>query len=144
VTYFNLYRVSAILLGLSTLGHTLGGMLGTARKGPQAGPEADQVFSSMKSVRFRWNGADSSWYGFWMGNGLSVTALLVLAVAVLWILGGLSPDAAQSMLPLAWAAFASLSLLGVVALRYFGAMVGGGFVLIAVLSGIAAVRSTFA
>ena len=34
-----LYRSAAILLALGTLGHTLGGMLGMARKGPQGGAE---------------------------------------------------------------------------------------------------------
>ena len=30
------YRISAALLFLATLGHTFGGMLGTARRGPKA------------------------------------------------------------------------------------------------------------
>jgi len=37
-----LYRISAGLLLLATLGHTFGGMLGTARRGPRAGAEADR------------------------------------------------------------------------------------------------------
>jgi hypothetical protein len=91
VKYFNLYHISAYLLILGTLGHTFGGMVGTLRKGRQSGVEADEVFAKMKSVHFKWNGADCTWFGFWLGNGLSVSALLLLAITVLWVLGGLPP-----------------------------------------------------
>src|SRR5262245_15764047 len=98
-----LYRVGAGLLALATAGHTLGGMLGTARRGPQAGPEADAVMARMQAVHFNWHGADSTWFGWLMGNGLSVSALLLSAIVVLWVLGGDDPARHRAMLPIPWA-----------------------------------------
>lgn len=134
---FILYRIAAALLTLGFLGHTLGGMIGTAKKGPGAGPEADQVLASMKSVHFKWRGADCTWYEFWMGNGLGVSALIILAIAVLWVLGGAGPSGIQPLKPIAWAAFASLALLAAVGFLYFPARIGAVFALIAVLTGVA-------
>lgn len=62
--HFVLYRVAAGLLFLGTLAHTLGGMLKMSKAGPGAGPEADQVLSSMKSVNFYWRGAYCTWFKF--------------------------------------------------------------------------------
>lgn len=134
---FNLYRIAAALLTLGFLGHTLGGMFGTARKGPGAGPEADQVLASMKAVRFKWRGADCTWYGFWMGNGLGVSALIILAIAVLWVLGGAGSSDIQTLRPIAWAAFASLALLAALGFVYFPKRIGLVFALIALLTGVA-------
>lgn len=68
--YLNLYRVCSYLLFLGLLGHTLGGMLGTAKHGLKAGASADEVLAKMKSVRFNWRGGKCTWFGFWFGNGL--------------------------------------------------------------------------
>jgi hypothetical protein len=134
---FILYRLAAALLTLGFLGHTLGGMIGTAKKGPGAGPEADQVLASMKAVHFKWRGADCTWYGFWMGNGLGVSALIILAIAVLWFLGGAGSSGFQALKPIAWAAFVSLSLLAAVGFMYFPLRIGVVFALIALLTGVA-------
>jgi hypothetical protein len=133
-----LYHVAACLLALSFAGHTLGGMLTTARLGPRAGERADQVLAEMRSVVFTWRGARSSWYAWWFGNGLGVSCLLILGVAVLWFLGNLAPDQRHAAQPLAWAASASLTLLGLTGIKYFGARIGGIFTLIALLTGVAA------
>jgi hypothetical protein len=133
-----LYHVATVLLTLALLGHTLGGMITTARLGPRAGAPADEVLAQMRSVQFTWRGANSSWYAWWLGNGLGVSCLLVLAIAVLWFLGGLAPEQRHAAQPLAWAAFASLMLLGLTGIKYFGARIGGIFTLIALLTGVAA------
>lgn len=135
--YLNLYRISSYLLMLGLLGHTLGGMLGTAKRGAGAGPAADEVFSKMKSVDFDWRGGKCTWFGFWLGNGLGVSALLVLAITVLFTLGGLTSDQLQSVMPIAWAAFFSLVALSVLGFKYFVSRIGIVFGLIAVLTGIA-------
>jgi hypothetical protein len=133
-----LYRIAAGLLAFGLVGHTLGGMLGTARRGPQAGERADQVLADMRAVHFKWRGADSTWYAWWLGNGLGVSCLLVLGVAVLWFLAGLSPEQRPAAQPLAWAAFASIALLGACGLKYFGLRIGSVFSIIALLTGAAA------
>jgi hypothetical protein len=116
-------------------------MVGTLRKGRQSGVEADEVFAKMKSVHFKWNGADCTWFGFWLGNGLSVSALLLLAIAVLWVLGGLAPNQ-RAVLPIAWAAFVSFALLSVLGFKYFAVGVGMMFGVIAALTGVAAILSS--
>ena len=132
-----LYRICAGLLLLAALGHTLGGMLGTARRGPKAGPEADHVFSLMKSVHFKWQGADTTWFAFWLGNGLCVSAFMVTTIVALWVLGGVDPTQRSALLPLAWGAFAGLALTALLGFKYFGPRAGVVFGLIAILTGIA-------
>ena len=131
------YRISAALLFLATLGHTFGGMLGTARRGPKAGPEADRVFADMKSVRFRWQGAETTWFGFWLGNGLVVSAAFLVPIIALWVLGGLDATQRHAGLPIAWAVFASLALTSLLGFKYFGPRAGVGFGVIAILTAIA-------
>ena len=132
-----LYRICAALLLLATLGHTFGGMLGTARRGPRAGPEADRVFADMKSVRFRWQGAETTWFGFWLGNGLVVSAAFLVPIVALWVLGGLDATQRHASLPIAWAVFASLALTSLLGFKYFGPRAGVGFGVIAILTAIA-------
>ena len=138
-----LYRISSGLLTAGFLGHTFGGMLKTAHRGPEAGPDADRVMSQMRAVHFTWRGTDSNWFDWWMGNGLSVSSLLLLAIVVLWALGG-EKSGRQMPLSVAWAAFASLALLTVFGFGYFGARIGSAFALTAVLTGGAVVLSTIA
>ena len=135
-----IYRISAVLLAIGGgLGHTVGGMLGTASRGPQAGPEADLVMSQMRAVHFLWRGANSDWFDWWMGNGLSVSALLLPVVVVLWVLGR---KGRQVPLPIAWATFIGLTLLATIGFVYFGSRIGAVFALVALLTGTAVVLDT--
>jgi hypothetical protein len=102
-----------------------------------AGPEADQVFASMKSVRFRWQGAETTWFKFWLGNGLCVSAMFLPAIVTLWVLGGLDATAKAATVPIAWAVFAGIALTSLLGFKYFGPRAGAGFGMIAILIGIA-------
>src|SRR5437879_13261415 len=95
-----LYHICAGLLLLAALGHTLGGMLGTARRGPKAGPEAEHVFSLMKSVHFKWQGTDTTWFDFWLGNGMCVSAVMVNQIIGIWVLGSVGFTEIRHMLTL--------------------------------------------
>ncbi len=132
-----LYRISAALLLLATLGHTFGGMLGTAGRGPRAGADADRVFGEMKSVLFQWQGADTTWFKFWLGNGLCVSALFLPAIVALWVLGGLDSTVRQATLPIAVATLVGIALTSVLGFKYFGPRAGIGFGVITILIGIA-------
>lgn len=66
-------------------------MLGTAKNGVKSGQEADEVFAKMKSVNFNWRGGICTWFNFWPGNGLGVSALLIVTITVLFTLGGMTP-----------------------------------------------------
>ena len=137
MSHLILCRISAGLLLLATLGHTFGGMLGTARRGPRAGPEADQVFAAMKSVHFKWQGADTTWFKFWLGNGLCVSALFLPAIVTLWVLGGLDATQWQATLPIAWGVCAGIALTAMCGFKYFGPRAGVGFSVIAIITGVA-------
>src|SRR5262245_48131609 len=139
-TYFNLYRISCYLLVLATIGHTFGGILGTAQRGVGS-PEADTVFAQMKSVHFLWNGADCTWFGFFLGNGLCVTALLFAASVALWTLGGLDAGKLRLVWPISAATFISLAATTLLGFKYFATGIGVGFGVIAVLTGIATIKS---
>ncbi len=132
-----LYRISAALLFLATIGHTFGGMLGTAKYGPRAGAEADRVFREMQFVHFTWQGADTTWFRFWLGNGLCVSAAFLVPIVVLWVLGGLDATQRHVALPIAGATFVSLALTSLLGFRYFGPRAGVGFGVIAILAGVA-------
>jgi len=136
-----LYRISAALLLLATLGHTFGGMLGTARRGPRAGADADRVFGEMKSVHFQWQGADTTWFKFWLGNGLCVSALFLPAIVVLWVLGGLDSTVPHATLPIAVATLVGIGLTSLLGFKYFGPRAGIGFGVITILIGVAIVTA---
>lgn len=134
-----LYLGAGVLLTLGLLGHTFGGMLGTARTGPRAGAEADRVMREMRETRFTWNGADSSWYAWWLGNGLCVSALLVVPITTLYwaasVDGAMRAAAAPILITTA------ISLVGVSALafRYFAVRIGAVFGLVTALAIVAVV-----
>lgn len=140
MTHAILYNISAALLFLGFLGHTLGGMFRTAKYGVESGAEADEVFKMMKNVEFNWRGTNCTWFNFWMGNGLGVSALLILAIVVLYTVAGLTTDQAKTILPIIWAIFLSLSLLSFLGFKYFLPRIGIVFGLIALLVGIANIQ----
>lgn len=113
--HFTLFRIAAYLTLLFCAAHTAGGML--AQK--SLGPAADAVFAAMKSTHFEFNGADSTWYGFWFGFGLTVSAFLVLVAVAAIVLDRVTPDAWPQVRVLAWALIVAMAFNGVIAWRYF-------------------------
>jgi hypothetical protein len=96
--YFTPYRLAAYALVLFFVGHTFGGMF------PKSlGPEADAVFASMKSVKFTFNGATCSWYGFWFGFGLTASVFLLLSAVMAWQLDRVPPQSWPAVSVMAWA-----------------------------------------
>ena len=113
--HFTLFRIAAYLTLLFCAAHTAGGML--AQK--SLGPASDAVFAAMKSTHFEFNGADSTWYGFWFGFGLTVSAFLVLVAVAAIVLDRVTPDAWPQVRVLAWALIVAMAFNGVIAWRYF-------------------------
>ncbi len=109
------FRLATYLLLLFCAGHTAGGML--AQK--SLGFASDAVFAQMKAVHFEFNGADSTWYGFWMGFGLTVSAFLLLVALASWQLDGVAPEAWPSVRVIAWGLVAAMAFNGVMAVKYF-------------------------
>ncbi len=135
--YFNLYRISTYLLIIFAVTHTFGGLL--SKK--SLGPEADAVLASMKEVHFNFMGADSTYYGFYFGFGLVTTLFLLFSAVVTWYLGGLRPEERVSLSPISWALFVSYVLMAVLSWVYFFAGPGVTSTIVAVLLGIACIRT---
>jgi hypothetical protein len=113
--FFSPFRLATYLLVLFCFGHTAGGML--AQKSLGAG--ADAVFDAMKSVHFAFNGSDATWYCFWFGFGLNVSAYLVFSAIVAWQLDKIPRERWQDVSIIAWALVAT-QLVGVLlAFEYF-------------------------
>lgn len=97
--YLSPFRLATYLLLVFCVGHTGGGML--AQK--SMGPAADAVFAAMKSVHFDFNGADVTWYGFWFGFGLMVSAYIVFSAVLAWQLDKIPAERWHDASTIAWA-----------------------------------------
>ena len=113
--YFTPFRSATYLLILYCVAHTAGGMLAQESLGPQA----DAVFALMKSVRFDFNGATSTWYGFWFGFGMMVSVFLLLLALIAWQLGEVPPTAWPAVSAIAWALAAAHAVTAVLSWKYF-------------------------
>ena len=86
-----LYRIAAILLLLFAVGHTLG----FRQIDPKWG--VDSLVRSMQSTHFDASGSDRTYWDFYVGFGLFVTALLVFASVVAWQFGNLRAETLAQM-----------------------------------------------
>jgi hypothetical protein len=109
------FRVASGLLVVFCVMHTLGGML--AQK--SLGADSDAVFAAMKRVHFDFNGADSTWYGFWFGFGLTVSAFLLLSAVMAWMFERIPPESWPQVSVVAWALIVSHAINTVLAWQYF-------------------------
>jgi hypothetical protein len=108
-----LYRIASILLLLFAFGHTLG----FRQVDPKWG--VDSLISSMHSIRFNINGFERTYWDFFVGFGLFVTALMVLAAIIAWQLGGLAPSALAAMRLSAWGFVVCFAVVAYLSWRYF-------------------------
>jgi hypothetical protein len=106
-----LYRISAALLLLFAMGHTIGFL---SFKPPTA--EGIAVKEAMTNVHFQVQGSDFSYGGFYEGFGLSATANLLFSAFLAWHLSK-HPDRT-----IGWA-FCGLQIVGIfLSWRYFAAV----------------------
>src|SRR5882762_7008701 len=73
------YRIAAVLLLLFEAGHTSGF--------PWSDPQWGVDLGSMRSTHFDILGSSRTYWDFYVGFGLSVSVLLLLAVVLAWQLG---------------------------------------------------------
>ena len=113
--HFTLYRIAAYLTLFFFAGHTAGGMI----QQKSLGPASDAVFDAMKATHFQFNGSDCTWYGFWFGFGLTVSAFLVLVAVTTLVLDRVTPQAWLQVQAIAWTVIAAMAFNGIMAFRYF-------------------------
>ena len=93
-----IYRVVAVLLVLYAAGHTLG----FNRVDPVWGVNAP--IAALQRITFVAQGTPGrTYWGFYLGFGYFCSILMLLAAALAWQLGGLSPDALRQMQLIRWA-----------------------------------------
>jgi len=117
-------------------GHTAGGMLSQK----SIGPGADAVFHAMKTVQFNFKGAICTWYGFWFGFGLMVSAFLLFSAIAAWQLDKVPPESWPLVSTIAWALAASQVCTAVLSWAYFFAGPGLVATAVALLLGAGAFR----
>jgi hypothetical protein len=108
-----LYRIASILLLLFAAGHTLG----FRQVDPKWG--IDSMIQSMKSMHFHANGSDRTYWDFFVGFGLFVTVLMVLASVVAWQLADLSAETLAHMRVTAWGFVLCFVFVTYLSWRYF-------------------------
>ena len=131
-----LYRTSSILILLFALGHTFG----FRQINPAWG--IDSLIAAMRSTRFDAQGFSRTYFDFYSGFGLFVTAFLLLAAVLAWQLGDAPPDSRRFLRPTAWTlvlAFAASAVLGFVYFFWIPIIFSS---VIALLLALAALRST--
>lgn len=137
--YFNLYRISTVLLVFFCVTHTAGGMLSRVSRGK----EADAVLSSMKSVHFEVQGASCTYYDFYFGFGLMVSVFFLFSALVTWNLGGLDSRGRAASAPIAWGLFGSFVITAALSWLYFFIAPGVTATLIAILLGLTCVKKNW-
>src|SRR5258708_6087536 len=88
------YRIAAVLLLLFEAGHTSGF--------PLSDPYCGVDLGSMRLTHFYIMGFSRTYWDFYVGFGLFVSAFLLLAVVLAWQLGGLPPESLALMRGTAW------------------------------------------
>jgi len=74
-------RIASVLTLIHSVLHTIGGVFGK----PLAGP-AEQAVAAMKSYHFSAMGNARTYWDFYMGLGLGITAFLTTEAIVFWLL----------------------------------------------------------
>jgi hypothetical protein len=108
-----LYRISAILLLLFAIGHTVG----FRQVDPNWG--VDSLVQSMKSIHFNANGADRTYWDFFVGLGLFVTVWLLFASVTAWQFGSLPSETLRAMRVSTWGLAVCFALVAYLTWRYF-------------------------
>ena len=104
------YRIAAVLLLLFAAGHTSGF--------PWSDPQWGVDLGSLRSTHFDILGSSRTYWDFYVGFGLTVTVLLLLAVILAWQLGGFPAATLALMRGTAWAFALCFAAITVVSWRY--------------------------
>jgi hypothetical protein len=106
------YRITAGLLLLFALGHTLG----FRQSDPQWG--IDALLSSMRSIHFDVQGFSRTYYEMFEAAGFTVGVFYLFAAILAWQLGGLPPTTLAQMRGTAWSFAACFAAITAISCRY--------------------------
>jgi len=111
------FRISAVILVLFAVGHTIGFM---GFRG--LGAESEAVRAQMDAVRFATQPggpANFTFGGFYVGFGLFNTAFYVFAAWVAWRLGAMARRGSPDVAALGWPMVALMIVSAALAIKYF-------------------------
>jgi hypothetical protein len=108
-----LYRLSAVLMLLFDVGHTVG----FRESDPKWG--VDTLIGSMRSIHFDYQGFSRTYWDFFVGLGLLVTVFLLFAAVLAWQLGGLPAETLPLMRGTSWALALCFLAVTILSWRYF-------------------------
>jgi hypothetical protein len=111
-----LYKIASVLLLFLAAGHTWG----FRQIDPKWG--INSMIESMKSIHFQANGADRTYWDFFVGFGLFVSVFMVLAAVIAWELSTLSTETLAAMRLSAWGFVVCFALVAYLSWRYFFAV----------------------
>ena len=107
-------RIASVIAFIYFVGHTVG-----APWTPDAGPESLALISSMKTHTFEAQGARVSYWGFYFGFGVMISAFFLLLAALLWQLASMARRAAAPVRPAIASILAAYAVNAVIAWKYF-------------------------
>ena len=108
-----LYRISAVLLVLFALGHTIG----FRQVDPNWG--ADTVVNGMRSVSFKVQNLNRTYWDFFTGFGLFVSIFLLFAAVLAWRFGSMAPERLAAIPVERWSFALCFVLIAGLTWRYF-------------------------
>jgi hypothetical protein len=109
-----LYRIAAVLILLYALGHSVGY--------PWSDPGWGVDLRAMQSSHFNILGFSRTYWDFYVGHGLFVSAFLLLAAILAWQLGGLPTQTLRLVRGTAWALSLCFAAVTVLSWMYFFAI----------------------
>lgn len=110
-------RMAAVIALVYAAGHTAG-----APWTPAIGPEQLPVIEGMKSQRFVAEGVSRTYWDFYQGFGVIISAFLCLQAAALWLLGSLARANPPCLRPVIAAFLAATLVNAGLAWAYFFAL----------------------
>ena len=108
-----LYRIASILMLLFAAGHTLG----FTQVDPSWG--VDSLIQSMKTIHFNANGSDRTYWDFFYGFGLFVTAFMLFASLLAWQFSNLRAETLAQMRIGVWGFVVCFGAVAYLSWRYF-------------------------
>jgi hypothetical protein len=106
------YRVSAVLLLLFAIGHTLG----FRQSDPAWG--VDALLGSMRSIHFNVQGFNRTYWDLFVAAGFCVGVFYFFSAILAWQLGGLPAETLARMRGIRWAFALCFAAITVVSWRY--------------------------
>ncbi|UJR84749.1 LIC_13387 family protein [Sandaracinus amylolyticus] len=110
-------RIAAVLTVLYALGHSSG-----YPWTPALGPDEAAMIQQMQTLRFEAEGASRTYWDFYVGFGVIISAMMITLGVVLWQLGALARQDTTRVRPIAATIALSFVINAVLSQLYFFAL----------------------